>query len=120
MSGLAGMRSTNAHQPSRSFTHVIELWFISHGADISSLFAFPGQQPLVFRQSPYDVFELDKCLDGYDFVWTYDPPASARKIILRHAVIATTWENVTLWRVNQTATTTAGVQAEFGLSSSAP
>ena len=87
----------------RGFVHVIEFWTISHGADISTLFALPGQQPLVFRQTPCDVSELDKCLDSYDFVWTYDPPASARQIILRHAVPATTWENVTLWRVNRTA-----------------
>jgi hypothetical protein len=87
----------------RGFIHVIEFWTISRGADISSLFALPGQQPLVRREPLCDDPEWTKCLASYDFVWTYDPPASVRQDIIRLANPAATWEKVTLWRVNPTA-----------------
>jgi len=87
----------------RGFIHVIEFWTISRGADISSLFALPGQQPLVRREPLCDDPEWTKCLASYDYVWTYDPPASVRQDIIRLANPAATWEKVTLWRVNPTA-----------------
>jgi len=56
---------------------------------------------LVFRQPPCngpgsDNPEWEKCLASYDYVWTYDPPASSRQEILRIATPAATWEKVTL------------------------
>jgi hypothetical protein len=85
----------------RGFFHVIEFWTISHDADISTFFATRGQQLLVRRQPPCDDSELTKCIAGYDYIWTYDPPASLRKVILLNATPVATWENVTLWRVNR-------------------
>jgi hypothetical protein len=87
----------------RGFVHIIEFWTVSHEADISTLFALPGQQPLVFRQPPCDGPDWSKCLASYDYVWTYDPPASMRQAILRLATPAAEWEKVTLWRVTRTA-----------------
>jgi hypothetical protein len=101
----------------RGFVHVIEFWTISRGADISTLFAIPGQQPLVFRQPPCNNRGWEKCLTSYDFVWTDDPPAFLQQDLLRHAAPAATWEKVTLWRVNQASAFTTRVQSESGPSS---
>jgi hypothetical protein len=87
----------------RGFIHVIQFWTISRKADISTLFALPSQQPLVFRQSPCAGPDWSKCLASYDYVWTYDPPASERRDILRFATPAATWERVTLWHVTRMA-----------------
>jgi hypothetical protein len=84
----------------RGFVHVIQYWTISHGADLSTLFAIPGQQPLVFREPPCGGPEWVKCLAGYDYVWTYDPTASVRQALPGLAEPAATWEKVTLWRLN--------------------
>jgi hypothetical protein len=101
-------RNTISAKLDRGFIHVIEFWTVTRGAEISTLFALPGQQPLVFRQPPCGVPGSDnpqweKCLAGYDFVWAYDPPASVRQDILHIATPAAAWEKVTLWRVNRTA-----------------
>jgi len=87
----------------RGFFHVIEFWTISHDADISTFFATRGQQLLVRRQPLCDDPEWTKCLASYDYIWSYDPPASVRQDITRLATPAATWEKVTLWRVNRTA-----------------
>jgi hypothetical protein len=87
----------------RGFIHVIELWTISHDADISEFFATRGQQLLVRRQPLCDDPAWTKCLASYDYVWTYDPSTSVRQTILPIATPAATWEKVTLWRVNRMA-----------------
>ena len=111
----AFMPELNASKLDRGFIHVIQFWTVSRGADISTLFALPGQQPLVFRQPPCDGPEWEKCLSSYDFVWTYDPPASVRQDILRIATPAVIWEKVTLWRVDRKAVSSTGPQPDFGL-----
>jgi hypothetical protein len=88
------------------FVYIIDYWTISHSADISALFAFPGQQPLVFRQPPCDGSERaipawKQCLASYDYMWTNDPPTPLRQEILRVATPVAVWEKVTLWRVNR-------------------
>jgi hypothetical protein len=98
----------------RSFSSVILFWAVSRGAEISDLCAFRGQQPLVFRQPPCEGTDWEKCLAGYDYVWTYDPPASLRQVILRIATPAAAWEKVTLWRVDRKAVSSAGLQSDFG------
>jgi len=85
----------------RGFGHVIQLWAVSHDADVSTLFASRGQQPLLFRQPPCSDPELAKCFAGYDYIWTYDPPAALRQAVLPDATPVATWEKVTLWRVNR-------------------
>ena len=99
----------------RGFSHVIEFWTISHGADISTLFALPGQQPLVFRKLPCGGPEWDRCLASYDYIWTYDPPASLQKDILWIATPAATWEEVTLWRVNRKSASSTDSRPDSGL-----
>jgi len=98
----------NPSKLDRGFIHVIQFWTVSRGAEISTLFALPGQQPLVFRQPPCggpgsDNPQWEKCLASYDYVWTDDPPESLRQVILHMATPAAAWEGVTLWRVNRTA-----------------
>jgi hypothetical protein len=83
----------------RGFIHLIQFWTISHDADISTLFALPGQQPLVFRGSPRDCQDRTACFSRYDYVWTYDPPPSTHQILLGIATPVSAWEKVTLWRV---------------------
>jgi hypothetical protein len=87
----------------RGFIHVIQFWTVTHEVEISTLFALPGQQPLVFRQPPCVGPEWGQCLASYDYVWTCDPPESVRQDILRIATPAAIWEKVTLWRVNRNA-----------------
>jgi hypothetical protein len=84
----------------RGFEHVIQLWTVSNGVEVSNLFAVPGSQPLLFRQPPCGGPDWTKCLASYDYVWTYDPPASIRQDLVGIAVPAAAWERVTLWRVN--------------------
>ena len=102
------------------FIHIIEFWTISHNADISTLFALPGQQPLVFRQPPCDGSERanpawKQCFASYDYVWTNDPPTLLRQEILRIATPVAVWEKVTLWRVDRKTVSSAGPRPDFGL-----
>jgi hypothetical protein len=83
----------------RGFVHVIQFWTISREAYLSSLFALPGQQPLVFRQPLCQTHDLVECFKGYNYVWTNNPPESTRQLLLRVATPAAHWENVTLWRL---------------------
>jgi hypothetical protein len=99
----------------RSFFHVIQFWTVSHDADISSFFALRGQQPLVRREPLCDDSDVTKCFAGYDFIWTYDPPALLRQDILRIAVPAATWEKVTLWRLNGKAVSSTSLRPNLGL-----
>jgi hypothetical protein len=99
----------------RGDVHVIQFWTVSHDAELSNLFAFRGAQPLVSRQPPCNDSEWIKCLASYDYVWTYDPPASVRQDILRIATPAVIWERVTLWRVDRKAVSSAGPQPDLGL-----
>jgi hypothetical protein len=85
----------------RGFSHVIEFWTVTKNADLSTFFALPGQQPLVFRQIPCTAAMGAKCLVSYDYIWTDDPPASLLQIVLQVATPAAVWEKVTLWRVNR-------------------
>lgn len=89
----------------RGYIHMIQFWTVSRRADISTLFALPGQQPLVFRQLPCDGTsanpEWAQCLATYDYIWTYDPSTSLRQDILHIATPASTWDKVTLWRVDR-------------------
>jgi len=87
----------------RGFIHVIQYWTVSHGADLSTLFAIPGQQPLVYRQPPCDSSAWASCIANYDYAWTYDPPEGLRKDLLRVATPEATWEKVVLWRLKQAA-----------------
>jgi hypothetical protein len=87
----------------RGFIHVIQFWTLSRNADISTLFAMSGQQPLVTRHPPCGGPEWAECFASYDFVWTKVPPPSIREILLGIATPAVTWEKVTLWRVNRSS-----------------
>lgn len=89
----------NTPKPDRGFFHIIQLWTVSREADIPSLFALPGQQPLVFRQPPCVGPEWAKCFAHYNYVWAYDPPEPIRQDLLRVATPAATWEKITLWQV---------------------
>jgi len=85
----------------RGFIHVIQYWTLTRDANISTLFALPGQQPLVFRQSPCEGPEWAQCFSRYDYVWTLDPPPAIEQVLFRIATPAAAYEKVTLWRVNQ-------------------
>jgi hypothetical protein len=84
----------------RDYFHLIQFWTVSRGADISTLFTYPGQQPLLRRQPVCGNKEWTQCIDGFDYIWTYDPPTPLRQEISRLASAASTWDKVTLWRVN--------------------
>jgi hypothetical protein len=85
----------------QGFFHLIQFWTISRGADLSTLFTYPGQQPILRRQPVCDNKEWTKCIASFDYIWTYDPPAPLRQEISRIASPSTAWEKVTLWRVNR-------------------
>jgi hypothetical protein len=92
----------------RGMVHVIQFWTVTHNAELSTFFTIPGQQPLVYRQSPCHGPGWTACLASYDFVWTYDPPMFLRQILLGIATPAATWENITLWRVRRANTLPSG------------
>lgn len=87
----------------RGFVHTIMFWALSNGADVSSFFAYPGAQPLVFRDRPCDEYEWEKCIAGYGYAWTCDPPAALRRGLQRIATPAAAWEGVVLWRIDTKA-----------------
>jgi len=91
----------------RGYFHIIQFWTLSHKAVLSSLFALPGQQPLVSRQPRCEGPAWAECFAGYDFVWTYDPPPAIRQVLLGMATPAAAWEKVTLWRVTSGKTRAA-------------
>jgi hypothetical protein len=85
----------------RGLIHVIQFWTVSHGAEISNLFAIPGSQPLVFRSQPCEGPEWTECLSTYDYIWTDSLSASMRPFVLQIATPIATSESATLWRVNK-------------------
>jgi hypothetical protein len=102
-SSRAGARSA---LPEDRFLNMAQFWSLSRRADVSNLFALPGQQPLVFRQltchGPYPPESVWlRCLGSFDFVWTIDPAPAYREALSRIAAPVSTWEMVTLWRVNR-------------------
>jgi hypothetical protein len=102
-SSRAGARSA---LPEDRFLNMAQFWTLTRRADVSNLFALPGQQPLVFRQvachGPYPPEPVWLgCLGNFDFVWTIDPAPAYRQVLSRIAAPAATWEMATLWRVNR-------------------
>ena len=96
--------------------HVIQLWTVSRDADISTLFALAGQQPLVFRQS-YCHSDITlssanmECFPHFDFIWIFDPSPAYSKVLLGMATPAAAWDKFTLWRVNRPAVLSAASAA---------
>jgi len=95
-----------AGSPEKHLLHVIQFWTLSHDADVSTLFAIPGQQPLVFRQlychaTPIFGAAAVNCFPNFDFVWTYDAGPAVRRVLAGIATPAATWGESTLWRVNR-------------------
>ena len=93
--------------PGDRFLNMPQFWTLSRRADVSNLFALPGQQPLVFRQiachGPYpQESEWLACLASSDFVWTIDPAPAYRQALARIATPTATLQMATLWRVNRT------------------
>jgi hypothetical protein len=93
--------------PEDRFLNMAQFWTVSRRADVSNLFALPGQQPLVFRQiachGPYPP-ESDwlGCLGKFEFVWTVSPAAAYRQALAHIATPVATLETATLWRVDRT------------------
>jgi hypothetical protein len=102
---------TPATKRDRDFFHLIQFWTLSRNADISTLFTFPGQQPLLRRQPVCGNSEWTNCIAGFDYIWTYDPPTPLRQDISRLASASSTWEKVTLWRVNRADPSSLDVSA---------
>jgi hypothetical protein len=105
----AGSAKAGTHSvlPADRFLNMPQFWTLSRRADVSNLFALPGQHPLVFRQiachGPYPPeSEWLGCLRSFDFVLTIDPAPAYRQTLARIGTPAATWEMVTLWRVNRT------------------
>jgi len=93
--------------PRDRFLNTAQFWTLSRRADVSNLFALPGQQPLSFRRltchGPYPPeSEWSGCLGSFDFVWTIDPAPTYRQVLARIATPAASWGTATLWRVNRT------------------
>jgi hypothetical protein len=93
----------------KNFVHVVQMWTVTHGADVSTLLAQAGQQPLIFRQPLCHTFNtvgtasMD-CFRGFDYVWTEDPSPAFLSGVSAVAVPVETWEKFTLWRVNDPVT----------------
>ncbi len=85
----------------RGLDQVAELWTVSRGATLSSLFAIAGQQPLIFRKPPYTGPDWIGHLADYDFIWTQDSPPEMKRELAVIATPAAIWESVTLWRIRR-------------------
>jgi len=103
-SAKAGPRSA---LPDDRYLNIPQFWTLSRRADVSNLFALPGQDPLIFRQlachGPYPPQpEWFECLESFDFVLTVHPAPIYRQALERIGTLAATKDMVTLWRVNRT------------------
>lgn len=97
------------------FVHLIQYWTLSRDADLSTLFAIPGQQPLVVRHTHCHIATAEEmtdpsCFAGADFIWTYEPAPASRQALSRTATPVEVWDKVTLWRTNQAPATSQSVR----------
>jgi len=83
--------------------HDVQLWAVTHEADVSILWALHGQQPLVFRTLPCAGPDWARCFSTYDYVFTYEPTEPMLKILHGMAAPASSWDKATLWRMSSPA-----------------
>jgi hypothetical protein len=94
----------------RRFVHLIQYWTISRDADLSTLFAIPGQQPLVVRHvhchNPItEEMTNPSCFADADFIWAYEPAPAFQQVLSRMATPVAVLDKVTLWRSDQASAT---------------
>jgi hypothetical protein len=91
----------------RSFEHALHYATISRRVFVPSLFALPGQQPLVFRTSPGfsgspEVNNLQWLIElpKYDYVWTYALRPEARDSLISRSTLVSQTNGFELWKVD--------------------
>lgn len=85
----------------RGFYNSMVLWEISRHAAVNHIFTLAGQQPLVFRQVPCENIADVHCLSTYDYIWAQKPQPEIDVFLRRVASPVSTWDGVTVWRVNR-------------------
>ncbi len=83
----------------RGFPHILTLWIVQHDALVSTLFTYPGQQPILDRVTLCKDPKEESCVKQYDYVWTSTPNAERDAILARLAQPEDTFADTTLWRV---------------------
>jgi hypothetical protein len=87
----------------RAFEHVVQYATVTRRAYVPTLFAMPGQQPLVFRQKPpFDEWTAERgaaLYAQYDYVWAYNEPAALRRELGRTATLVGETDGFSLWAV---------------------
>jgi hypothetical protein len=87
------------------FTHAINLWTVTRDADISTLFAMEGQQPLVFRdRSCHGIdrtIHWESCFPQFDYAVTYNQRPKIDAAVRQAATPVAQWRYITLWRASK-------------------
>lgn len=98
----------------RSFGHIIHYASINQQAFVPTLFARPGQQPLVFRTRPQYVEppqgyahqwmemagDWSAYLKDYEYVWSYGISDELRELLRQRATLIYETDGFTLWRLS--------------------
>jgi len=92
----------------RGFLHVVHYATIYRHVLVPTLFALPGQQPLVFRREPkYATFSnRDKTawlrdMDGYEYVWSYGIDTGVAQAISAKGEMISNVDGFGLWRLTR-------------------
>lgn len=80
---------------------------IRRGVTVSSLFAVPGVQPLLWRDGRQvehmTSANVEESVRPYGFVWTGRAPPEVRSVLARYASVVAERDGFELWRVNRDA-----------------
>jgi len=92
----------------RPILHAVNFVTIKNSSFAATLFAFRGQQPLVFRRTGEfatldnkDKMKWIQYLDGNDYVWTYGVPQSVSDELEKRAGIVAESGKTRIWKLNK-------------------
>jgi hypothetical protein len=98
--------------------HVIEYATIRRSVVVSSMFAVPGVQPIVWRDGRRVEHMIAanalESVRGYDFIWTGHVPADVRAALTPYAAVIAVQSGYELWRVDRAAVDRAVESARGG------
>jgi hypothetical protein len=93
----------------RSFQHVVQYATIYRHAFLPTLFALPGQQPLLFRRAPkyaspsnQDKTAWLRHMEGYDYVWSYGISPELKQAISARGRMIREVDGFGLWQLTYT------------------
>jgi hypothetical protein len=92
----------------RPIEHVVNFVTIKNSSFASSLFAYRGQQLLLFNRNKgfvtlgnADKMKWIQSLDGYDYVWAYGVPQTVSDELEKLAELVTDSGKTKIWKLNK-------------------